>query len=107
MYRICWLSSIKQVNKGCAGIVLVPLEEPVPYEHKSGAVTWVSLSHDVQEKLSTMVPLDGATDAEERVLRFPTDARQKPPENVTKASVNRQTDKRHSQKTGGGPDFKR
>ena len=76
---------------------IMRLEEPVPYEHKSGAVTWVSLSHNVQEKLSTIVPVDGATDAEECVLRFPTDARQKPPESVTKASVNRQTDKRHSE----------
>ncbi len=82
---------------------IVRLEEPVPYEHKSGAVTWVSLSHDVQQKLSTMVPHHGATDAEQHVLRAPTDVRQKPTENVTIASANWQTDKRHSEKPAVGP----
>ncbi|WP_147438858.1 hypothetical protein [Roseovarius spongiae] len=63
---------------------IVRLEEPVPYEHKSGAVSWVSLSHDVQKKLSTLVPQHGATDTEPHVLRTPTDVRQKPTENVKK-----------------------
>lgn len=30
---------------------IIPLEKPVPYEHKSGAVTWVALSTEVAEHL--------------------------------------------------------
>ena len=82
---------------------IVRLEEPVPYEHKSGAVTWVSLSHDVQEKLSNMVPHHDTTDAEQDVLQAPTDIRQKPSENATKAPVYQQTGKRDSEKSAVGP----
>lgn len=34
---------------------ITPLAHPVPYEHKSGAVTWVTLSDDVGQKLAPYI----------------------------------------------------
>ena len=34
---------------------VIPLVHPIPYEHKSGAVTWVTLSPDVSQKLAPYI----------------------------------------------------
>ena len=44
---------------------VIPLVHPIPYEHKSGAVTWVTLSPDVSQKLAPYIsPREQVGDSE-------------------------------------------
>ncbi|MEY8840863.1 hypothetical protein AB9K41_17705, partial [Cribrihabitans sp. XS_ASV171] len=41
---------------------VIPLAHSVPYEHKAGAVTWVTLSHDVSQKLAPYIAREDQSD---------------------------------------------
>ena len=61
---------------------IMRLERPVPYEHKSGAVTWVSLSREVSETLGKMVSRSTVPRAPEPARWTPEGSGQRPSNNA-------------------------